>query len=92
MQLPAVATLTQAHELLVQLDAAFAAGGAGGLEVDASALTEFDTSTLALLLHGRRVAAAQGVAFTVAGAPPKLRELAKLYGVESLLSLDAEAT
>jgi phospholipid transport system transporter-binding protein len=49
-------------------------------------LQDFDSSTVALLLEARR--RAQGGAFVVRNAPPKLRELAKLYGVEELLSFD----
>ncbi|MDE1950007.1 MAG: STAS domain-containing protein [Burkholderiales bacterium] len=81
MQLPATATLAQAGALLAQLDAAPDA-------IDASALVVFDTSTLALLLEARRRAAARGARLAVHGAPAKLRELARLYDVEELLSLE----
>jgi phospholipid transport system transporter-binding protein len=80
VQLPATATIAEACELLGQL-------GAGPERVDASALTSLDTSTIALLLEARRRAQARGAAFGVVGAPPKLRELARLYGVEELLAL-----
>ena len=59
------------------------------LAVDASALTDFDTAALALLLQARRLAQAGGRAFEVHGAPPKLTQLAQLYGVAELLSLAA---
>jgi phospholipid transport system transporter-binding protein len=89
MQLPATSTLAQAPALLLQLDAALAATDGGAtLTVDAAALQDFDSSAIALLLHGRRQAAATGRRFAVSGAPPKLRELARLYGVAELLSLD----
>lgn len=88
MQLPATATLEQAAALLERLDSALAATASGGrLVVDAAALQDFDTSVVALLLHGMRLASAQGVGFEVAAAPEKLRELARLYGVEELLAL-----
>lgn len=88
MRLPATATLEHAPALLEQLDAALAAAASGGrLVVDAAALQEFDTSAVALLLHGMRLASAQGVGFEVAAAPAKLRELARLYGVDELLAL-----
>ena len=61
--------------------------GAGNLYIDASALTDFDTAALALLLEGRRLAQAGGAGFEVQGAPPKLVELARLYGVDGVLSL-----
>ncbi len=86
MQLPATATLEQAAELALLLPDAVSAGS-GPLQVDASALQAFDTSVIALLLQARRQAQAAGRGFAVTGAPPKLAELARLYGVEELLSL-----
>jgi phospholipid transport system transporter-binding protein len=53
--------------------------------VDASALSEFDSSALAVLLGLRRVAKQQGRSVRVAGMSPRLRELATLYGVLDLL-------
>lgn len=52
---------------------------------DASALQQFDSSALAVLLECRRQAMAAGKAFAVHGAPARLRELAILYGVQSLI-------
>ena len=52
---------------------------------DASALQQFDSSALAVLLECRRQAMAAGKAFAVHGAPARLRELASLYGVQSLI-------
>ncbi|HQS32864.1 MAG: anti-anti-sigma factor [Polaromonas sp. 35-63-240] len=52
---------------------------------DASALTEFDSSALAALLECRREAVAAGKTFSVQGAPPRLRQLAGLYGVAELI-------
>ena len=93
LQLPPVTSLEQAPAVLQQIDAALASAGgsaeAGGLQIDASALTEFDTSAIALLLHAQRAAKASGTLVQVLGAPPKLRELAQLYGVEELLPLVA---
>jgi phospholipid transport system transporter-binding protein len=53
--------------------------------VDASALSDFDSSALAVLLGLRRVAKAQGRTVQVAGMSARLRELATLYGVLDLL-------
>ena len=75
MKLPATLTLDQA----AALSDALSAEPVG--TVDASALGAFDSSALALLLQARR----RG--FQVQGAPPKLRQLAQLYGVEELLGL-----
>ena len=88
MQLPASATLEHAAALAELLPAALAEGE-GPLQVDASALTAFDTSTIALLMQARRLAGASGRGFEVLGAPAKLTELARLYGVEELLALSA---
>jgi phospholipid transport system transporter-binding protein len=86
MKLPANATLEHAAELAAGLTAEVAKDS-GVLTVDASALTAYDSSTIALLLQARRVAEAAGRGFTVTGAPPQLVELARLYGVDGLLSL-----
>jgi len=85
LKLPAAVTLEHAPGLLAQLAAAVGAAGAGPLVIDAAAVTEFDTSALALLLEARRQGAAHGFACELRGAPPKLMELAALYGVESML-------
>ena len=55
--------------------------------LDASALQALDTAALALLMACQRQAQAAGRTLRVTGAPPKLGQLARLYGVESLLSL-----
>lgn len=85
LALPAVASIAQAQALEREVDAAVASADADGLQVDASALAEFDTSAIALLLHAQRSARARGLPLQLTGAPPKLRELARLYGVEELL-------
>ena len=88
MQLPANATLADADTLLSALQAALPAGG-GSLCIDASSLQHFDTSLVAVLLHARRAAEAGGGHIEIVGAPPKLADLARLYGVESLLPMSA---
>ncbi len=57
----------------------------GALVVDASALQTFDSSALAVLLACRREAMAVGKSFSVQGLPPRLRQLATLYGVAALV-------
>ncbi len=86
MQLPVTATLQEAAALAQTLPAAVAEGS-GVLHIDASALRSVDSSTLALLLQARRLAQAAGRSVVVDSAPPKLLQLAQLYGVEELLSL-----
>jgi phospholipid transport system transporter-binding protein len=86
MKLPPRATLEKAAELAASIPDAIN-GGQGTLCVDASELRDFDSSTIALLLQAHRLAHAAGRAFVVSGAPPQLAELARLYGVDKLLSL-----
>ena len=86
MQLPATATLEQAAALADTLPAAVA-DGSGALRIDASQLKAFDSSTIALLMQAHRLAQAAGRGFEVVGVPAQLAELARLYGVEELLSL-----
>jgi len=86
MKLPSTLTLPAARETTDALAAAIAGLPAGStLCVDASALTELDTSALAVLLQARRAAKARGLQWQLEGTPPKLRQLAGLYGVEGLL-------
>ncbi|MFT3819500.1 MAG: STAS domain-containing protein [Rubrivivax sp.] len=91
LQLPAAAGLEQARALLAAVDAAAAgASAAEGLQIDAAALQRFDSSAIALLLHAERAVQARGGRLRVLHAPAQLRELAQLYGVDGLLSLDPE--
>lgn len=90
MKLPPTLTLDTAARAASALrhDAAAAAGGT--LVIDASALTRFDSSALALLLQARRQAQAAGRPFAVLDAPAPLTQLARLYGVHALLGLAGE--
>jgi phospholipid transport system transporter-binding protein len=86
LQLPDTATLATADALLGRLQAALASGE-GALQIDASALTSFDTSAVAFLLQAQRQGQAAGRPVSVQGAPAKLLELAQLYGVDGLLNV-----
>ncbi len=55
------------------------------VQVDASALVEFDSSALAVLLGLRRVVLAQSGTLQITGMTPRLSQLAILYGVLDLL-------
>ncbi|HVR51279.1 MAG TPA: STAS domain-containing protein [Pseudorhodoferax sp.] len=57
----------------------------GPVLVDASALQRFDSSALAVLLQCRRESMGLGRGFMVRALPPRLRALARLYGVDGLL-------
>lgn len=86
--LPPAANLPVAAELAASLGRALddaLRGGSGPVEIDASALQAVDTSTIALLLELGRRAAAAGRELRVTGAPPKLADLARLYGVHDLV-------
>ena len=58
--------------------------------VDASALSQFDSSALAILLECRRQAMAAGKNFSVQGVPGQLLQLANVYGVAALIPAAAE--
>nr|WP_082368017.1 STAS domain-containing protein [Piscinibacter sakaiensis] len=61
------------------------AGGSEPVTVDASALKQFDSSALAVLLECQRLSGALGRSLALRHAPPKLRQLARLYGVDGLI-------
>jgi phospholipid transport system transporter-binding protein len=52
---------------------------------DATALSRFDSSALAVLLQCRREAQVAGKTFSVRALPARLRALATIYGVAQLL-------
>ena len=91
MQLPRTLTLAEARVAWQQLQSESAALGGALLRIDASALVEFDSAALALLLQARRQAQARSLAFEVSAAPDKLVQLAQLYGVAELLGLHGVA-
>jgi phospholipid transport system transporter-binding protein len=82
MKLPPTLTLAQAATVLQALPA-----DSSARVIDASQLREFDSAALALLLQAARQARAAGQGFEVQGAPAKLGQLARLYGVDRLLGL-----
>jgi len=82
--LPAVLTHESAADFCPSLKPAVLAQSAE-VVADARALSEFDSSALAILLECRREALAAGKSFSVQGAPPRLRQLAALYGVAELI-------
>ena len=86
LALPATLTHEEAPESLRRLrQELLAQPTAAPVQVDAGALTRFDSSALAVLLACRREAERAARAFSVRGLPPRLRELAVLYGVAALL-------
>ena len=90
--LPARLTMHEAHDALAMLSQALKREPQGDIVVDASGLQYFDTAAIAVLLECQRLAQAWGKALTVRHTPAKLSSLVKLYGVDSLLRLDAAAS
>jgi phospholipid transport system transporter-binding protein len=86
LKLPPSVTIDVTAALAAQLPAQVRSGS-GVLQVDASGVTASDSATIALLLEARRQAEAAGRGFEVRGAPAKLVDLARLYGVDGLLAL-----
>jgi len=84
LTLPPILTHAEAAGFSLGLKQAVQSQSAG-VVADASALKEFDSSALAVLLECRREALAAGKNFAVAGLPPRLRQLAGLYGVAELI-------
>jgi len=83
IRLPATLTMTEARATLAQLQQAIAADAAPA--IDASALQQLDTAAIAVLLDCQRSASAAGKTLSIAGMPPKLVQLAQLYGVDALI-------
>ena len=88
LKLPAALTHESAADFSQTLRQAVLAQPAE-VVVDASVMTEFDSSALAILLECRREALAAGKSFSVQAAPPRLRQLAGLYGVSDLIPATA---
>lgn len=88
LALPESATLEACGLLAVDLPGIVAAG-TGTLHVDASKVRCFDSTVLALLLHARRLAQEAGRGgICLSGAPTAMLELARLYGVDTLLHFE----
>ena len=87
LKLPSVLTHAQASDWSRSLKLAVQAASIGQESViaDASSMTQFDSSALAVLLECRREALVMGRTFWVQGLPPRLRQLAGLYGIAALI-------
>ena len=89
LRLPAQITLSEARQVRDTLLSQILAETGTELVLDASALTQVDSATLAVLLACRRQAPERR--WVVQGAPAQLSDLARLYGVDSLLGLQARS-
>jgi phospholipid transport system transporter-binding protein len=87
LRLPAILTHLQASACLRDLGQALASEPAAGA-LDATALTTFDSSALAVLLELQRLCSRRGKSLTVVGLPTRLLALATLYGVQGLLGAE----
>ncbi len=87
--LPASISVNDARDALHMLAQSLKRETATQIVIDASALQQFDSSALAVLLECQRLAQASGRGFAVRGAPTKLVQLAKLSGMDSLLLPEA---
>ncbi len=89
MALPAVLTQAQATAVAAQLQRAIA-GQTRSFVLDASALQQFDSSALSVLLTGLRAAAAKGIQLHIHGLPDRARQLAQVYGLAELFESPAD--
>jgi phospholipid transport system transporter-binding protein len=87
--LPAELVQTTASQALQELVPALGLASEVQVTVDASALTRFDSTALAVCLELRRVAARAGKSLVWQAVPPRLLDLAKLYGIAELLPAQA---
>lgn len=84
--LPTELTHRQATACLSMLLQGLKSHAGASVVVDASSLTAFDSSALAVLLECRREVLASGKSFSVQGLPTALRAVAGLYGVGILIT------
>lgn len=92
LKLPPRVRMDDASAVWSALSASLRAEGAqvrsaAGAEVQVSAaeLQQFDSAALSVLLSAARLCASEGVQLRVQQVPPKLQELARVYGVSELL-------
>jgi phospholipid transport system transporter-binding protein len=89
--LPQNLTLREARDAMRLLKTTLESESDTLLTVDGSQLQRFDSSALAVLLECRRLAQAWGKRFEVRALPPKLLELARLYGIDELLTPETQS-
>jgi len=86
LALPKTVRLVNAEQVLSLLTQGLQGSPAQAkLQLDASALQSFDSAVLAVMLECQRRALASGRAVALVGAPSKLEELARVYGLTALL-------
>jgi phospholipid transport system transporter-binding protein len=85
--LPISMTLRDAQSVLESLRQAFAADTEPVWRIDAARVSQLDTSALAVLLACARLAKLGQRSLEIVGVPPRLGDLAQLYGVDGLLGI-----
>ena len=85
--LPAVLMQAQAQAVTNELSTLLAACVSEGGEavLDASALNQFDSSALAVILACRRAVLVKGAQLHITGLPQRAQALVKVYGLSDLL-------
>ena len=83
--LPSSLTLPNATAALAQLRQSIG-GHREAIVIEAGALTQLDSSAIAVLLQCRREALAQGLSLRLNNPPAKLLDLMRLYGVAELFN------
>ena len=83
--LPKELTQSQATACLILLVKGLGAQSGPDVVLDATALCRFDSAALAVLLEFRRQCLALGKRLLIRGMPPRLTDVATLYGIEALL-------
>jgi phospholipid transport system transporter-binding protein len=89
MKLPERVTMAEAGALARGLEPLWAEARP---VLDASALEAFDSAAISLLIEARRQAAERGRPLVITGVPPRLLDLAGLYGVRALIEGSAAET
>jgi phospholipid transport system transporter-binding protein len=84
--LPKELTHAQANACLRMLVQGLRAQTGPEVVVDATGLSHFDSSALAVLLEFRRESLALGKRFSIRGLPVRLHDLAAIYGIIDLLA------
>lgn len=87
--LPTQLTHAQAGACLAVLSEGMRGQSALSVELDGAALEHFDSSALAVVLGLQRAALQAGKTLVVRRLPPRLQDLARLYGLGELLGLRA---
>lgn len=83
--LPAELTQVQASACLRMLVQGLRSQTSDTVVVDATALQQFDSAALAVLLEFRRESQAFGKKLSIKNLSPRLIDLATLYGIDGLL-------